>query len=146
MSLIETLRNKLTEARRSKSEAQKNVLTVVLGEVSTYQARSGKPPGDDEVEKMIRKVILGNTETLGLLEKRGDTNPTLREENAFLESLLPTTLTVAEVKGHLAEVLPAIQSATSDGQATGAAMKHLKSKSLKVLGETVAAAVKELRQ
>jgi uncharacterized protein YqeY len=146
MSLIDTLRTKLTEARRSKAEVQRSVLTVVLGEVSTFEARSGKPPGDEEVEKMIRKVILGNTETLGLLEKRGESNPTLRQENAFLESLLPKTLTVAEVKEHLAEVLPAIRSAKNDGQATGAAMKHLKGKDLKVLGETVAAAVKELRQ
>jgi uncharacterized protein YqeY len=145
MSLIDTLRTKLTEARRSKAEAQKNVLSVVLGEVSTFEARSGKPPGDEEVEKMIRKVILGNTETLGLLEQRGQTNPALQEENALLESLLPKTLTVAEVKAHLAVILPAIQGAKNDGQATGAAMKHLKAKNVKVLGGTVAAAVKELR-
>jgi uncharacterized protein YqeY len=146
MSLIDVLRAKLLEARKARSEAQKNVLTVVLGDISTFEANHGKAPADEEVEKTIRKLILANTETMGHKEKRGDDVTTLKEETAFLESLLPKTLSVAEIKEQLADVLPAIRSAKNDGQATGAAMKHLKGKNLKVLGDVVAAAVKELRQ
>ena len=39
----------------------------------------------------------------------------------------------------------ALKGAKNDGQATGLAMKHLKQKGLAVLGEDVAAAVKQLR-
>jgi uncharacterized protein YqeY len=149
MTLLETLRGKLTECRRAGKSVELTVLQVVLGEASTAEARSGKKPGDDEVEKLIRKTILGNQETLGLMEQKGmagsDNHAKLTAENAFLQSLLPQTLGVDEIVAALAESADAIKGARNDGQATGIAMKHLKSKQLKVLGDDVAAAVKKIR-
>jgi hypothetical protein len=58
---------------------------------------------------------------------------------------LPKTLSVEEIAAQLGEVADAIKGAKNDGQATGVAMKHLKSKQLRVLGEDVSAAVKKLR-
>ncbi len=150
MSLLETLHTKLTEARRSRQTLQMNVLQVLLGDASMIEARTGKKASDDEIEKMIRKLVVGNTETLELLKQKGMTgNPDCAkrtEENAFLATLLPQSMSVAEIKSALAEVADAIKAAKNDGQATGAAMKHLKSKNLKVQGEDVSAAVRQLRQ
>src|SRR5262245_39570191 len=118
MSLLQTVKDKLIEARRSANAVHLGVLQVVLGEVSTAEARSGKTPGDDEVEKIIRKVILGNQETLGHLEQRGqaggDNHAKLTAENQLLATLLPKTMSVDEIVAALAEVKDAIAGAKND--------------------------------
>jgi uncharacterized protein YqeY len=149
MSLLETLRGRLTASRRAGNAVEMGVLQVVLGEASTHEARTGKKPSDEEVEKLIRKTILGNQETLGILQQKGltagDNFAKLTAENALLQSLLPKTLSVDEIAAQLGDVADAVRAARNDGQATGLAMKHLKGKNLKVLGEDVAQAVKKLR-
>lgn len=149
MSLLETLKARLTTCRKAGATVEMGVLQVVLGDASMVEARTGKKASDDEVEKLIRKTMLGNQETLGLMQQRSMTASEnyakLVTENALLQSLLPQTLSVAEIVGHLAEVGDAVKSAKNDGQATGVAMKHLKGKSLRVLGEDVTQAVKQLR-
>jgi uncharacterized protein YqeY len=149
MSLLETLRGRLTASRRAGNAVEMGVLQVVLGEASTHEARTGKKPTDEEVERLIRKTILGNQETLGILQQKGltggDNFAKLTAENALLQSLLPKTLSVDEIAAQLSEVAEAVRAAKNDGQATGVAMKHLKGKNLKVLGEDVAQAVKKFR-
>ena len=126
-----------------------SVLQVVLGDASTVEARTGQKASDGEVEKIIRKVLLGNQETMGLMEQRGQggspAHARLAEESAFLQTLLPQTLSVAEIGAELAAVADAVRGAKNDGQATGVAMKHLKGRGLRVLGDDVAAAVRALR-
>jgi hypothetical protein len=149
MSLLETLKGKLTECRKAGKPVEMSVLQVVLGDASMIEARTGKKASDEEVEKLIRKTMLGNQETLGILEQKSmtssDNYSKLKAENAFLETLLPKTLSVDEIVANLAEVADAVKGAKNDGQATGVAMKHLKGKQLKVLGEDVSAAVKKMR-
>ncbi|MGL4555483.1 MAG: GatB/YqeY domain-containing protein [Gemmataceae bacterium] len=148
MSLMQTLRTKLTESRKAGRPVELSVIQVVLGEATMAEARSGQAPSDEEVEKIVRKTMLGNAETMGLMEKRGlvnDAHARLGAENAFLQTLLPATLGVDEVVAALAEAADAVKAAKSDGQATGVAMKHLKGKGLKVLGDDVSAAVRRLR-
>jgi len=149
MSMLDTLKAKLTEYRKKGSAVEMGVLQVVLGDASMLEARSGKKPTDDEVEKLIRKTMLGNQETLTILQQKGLTGSEnfakLKTENALLQSLLPQTLSVDEIVTHLAEVSEAIKAAKNDGQATGVAMKHLKGKGLRVLGEDVTQAVKRVR-
>ena len=69
----------------------------------------------------------------------------LTAENTFLQTLLPDTLLVEEIVAQLHEVADAVRAAKNDGQATGLAMKHLKPKGLRVLGDDVSAAVKKMR-
>src|SRR5262245_15903653 len=101
MTLLEILREKLTECRRAGKSVEMGGLQVVLGDDSMGEGRSGKKQADEEVEKMIRKVILGNQETLGLLEQKGmagsDNHTKLTAENVFLQALLPQTLSVDEI-------------------------------------------------
>ncbi len=149
MSMLDTLKARLTEYRKKGAAVEMGALQVVLGDASTLEARSGKRPTDEEVEKLIRKTLLGNQETLAILEQKGlaagDNHAKLKAENAVLQSLLPQTLSVDEIVGQLAEVADAVRAAKNDGQATGVAMKHLKGKGLRVLGEDVTQAVKRLR-
>jgi uncharacterized protein len=148
MSLMQTLRTKLTESRKAGRPVELSVLQVVLGDATMAEARAGKAPSDEEVEKIIRRTMLGNQETMGLMEQKGLVNEAharLKEENVFLQTLLPQTLSVGEIVAALGEVAEAVRGAKSDGQATGVAMKHLKGKGLKVLGDDVSAAVRQLR-
>jgi len=149
MSLLQTLKERLTASRRAGNTVELNVLQVVLGDASMIEARTGKKPTDEDVEKLIRKTMLGNEETMGHMEQKGmagsERHANLQTENALLQSLLPKTLSVDEIVASLAEVTDAVKGARNDGQATGAAMKHLKSKNLKVLGDDVAKAVKQIR-
>jgi len=148
LTILEVLKSKLTEARKAGRSAELPILQVVLGEASTAEARSGKAPSDEEVEKIIRKTMLGNQETMGLMKQHGRTGDEytkLEAENTLLQTFLPKTLSVAEIVAELAAVADAIKGAKSDGQATGVAMKHLKGRGLKVLGDDVTAAVKQVR-
>lgn len=150
MSMLETLKARLTAARKAGQTLEMGTLQVILGDASTIEARSGKKATDDEIEKIVRKLVVGNTETIELLKQKGMAdNPDVARrttENLFLTSLLPKSMSVDEIKAALADVAEAIKSAKNDGQATGVAMKHIKSKNLKVQGEDVAAAVRILRQ
>jgi len=149
MTLQETLKAKLLECRKAGKPTEMAVLQVVLGDAGTAEARSGKKPSDDEVEKIIRKTMLGNQETMGLMEKRGtvgEAHANLVVENALLQSLMPATMTADEIVAALADVADAVKAAKGDGQATGVAVKQLKAKGLKALGDDVSAAVRKMRQ
>jgi hypothetical protein len=149
MSMVETLRQKLTACRKAGQAVEMGVLQVVLGEASMVEARTGKPATDADVEKVVRKTMLGNQETLALLRQKGMEGSAnyakLTAENVFLQSLFPDTLTMADIVAALDEVADQVKAAKNDGQATGVAMKHLKGRNLRVLGEDVAQAVKQIR-
>jgi uncharacterized protein YqeY len=143
------LQAKLREAMKAKDDLARDLLRVVLGEVSTRRARTGKEPGDEEVHGIVRKLIAGNDETRKELERRGQTAHEaygrLARENAYLHALLPATLDAAAIRAELGAIAADLKSARNDGQATGLAMKHLKGKGLAVQGEDVAAVVRQLR-
>lgn len=149
MSLKEKVRRKFEEAKRGSNREEKNLLSVILGDISTAEARSGKEVPDAEVEKMLRKMLESNTETVTQLKshQRADDPQVavLDREIAFLKSLLPQTLDAEAIAKALEHVRAEIINAKSDGQATGAAMKHLKGLSLSVLGQDVTAVVKQFR-
>jgi uncharacterized protein YqeY len=143
------LQARIHEAMKARDDLARDLLRVILGEVSTRRARTGKEPRDDEVHGIIRSMIANNAETRKELEQRSQTGheayERLGRENVYLETLLPKTLDRAAIRKELGPVAAELKGAKSDGQATGLAMKHLKQKGLAVLGEDVAAAVKELR-
>ncbi|HYT90207.1 MAG TPA: GatB/YqeY domain-containing protein [Gemmataceae bacterium] len=143
------LQAKLKEAVKSRNDLARDLLRVILGEVSTLRARSGKEPTEAEIHSIIRKMLNNNNETRRELEQHGQTAHEaydhLARENGYLETLLPRTLDQAAILKELEPITAAVKGAKNDGQATGVAMKHLKQKGLAVLGEDVAAVVKQLR-
>jgi len=122
---------------------------IILGDIGTAEARSGKEIADADVEKILRKMVESNTETLEQLRshQRGDDPQVavLERENTLLKALLPATLDADAIGKALAAVRAEIANAKSDGQATGVAMKHLKGLSLNAQGQDVATAVKQIR-
>lgn len=141
MSLKEKIRSQINAAIKERREVEKNVLRVVLGEVDSMEARNSKVFSDDEISKVIRKILQGVEE---MLQYKKD-DPKLLEEKNILNALLPQQLGVQELKNKLEAKLSEIKNAKSDGQATGIAMKFFKEEKLSVDGNLVATIVKELR-
>ena len=142
--LIDDLKARITVAVKEKDNAGRDVLRLAFGEVQTAEANANRPLRDDEVAAVLRKLVKSNQETLAVAGDVPQT-ATLRHEIDVLSSLLPKGLTVPEIVEALASQKDAIRAAKSDGQATGVAMKHLKSTGATVDGGDVSAAVKSMR-
>jgi uncharacterized protein YqeY len=144
MGIVDELKVRMNEATRGKDEVAKNIYRLAYSETQLAAARSGKVVSDDEAMAILKKLVKSNEETLAVA-----TEPAQREalarEVALLTALLPKALGVPEIVAALAPVAEAIRAAGNDGQATGVAMKHLKSTGASVDGKTVAAAVKQIR-
>src|SRR6266852_859113 len=96
MSLKNAVREKFEHAKRTANREEKDLLSVILGDVATAEARTGKDVSDAEVEKLLRKMVESNTETLAQLRShdRADAPQVavLEREIAVLKLLLPETL------------------------------------------------------
>lgn len=129
---IKILRN---ESRKQKTVALE-ILKLVVGEADTIIGREGKI-SDEKVLKIISKLIQSNNEILALRPERTD----LVAENKILQKFLPTLLTEAQIMAILD--VAEIQTANSDGQAIGVAIKSLKGEA--VDRKLVAELVKSIR-
>ena len=145
--LIETIKKRVIEAMKAGRTAERDLLRVALGDLQTEAERRGGTLPDEEAHKVLRKMMKSNDEMLAALaDSDAERSAGLRTENETLQALLPQTLDEAAVVTLLAPVADAIRAAGNDGQATGIAMKHLKSQTdAAVEGKTVAAAVKTMR-
>jgi uncharacterized protein YqeY len=142
--LTESIKTQMARAMKERDEIARNILSLARGEIQTAEARANRALRDDEAQAIVRKLVKANEETLAVARDDAQ-KTTLRKEIAVLMALLPATLSVAQVVEALASQRDAIRAAKSDGQATGIAMKHMKSTGASVEGNTVAEAVKQLR-
>ena len=142
--LKDEMKRRMLEAMKAKRTVEKDILRVALGEIQTIESRAGADATDDEVAKILRKLMKSNEESLAAT---GDLarKTTLEDENVVLASLLPKTLGLQEIAAALEPVREAIVGAGNDGQATGVAMKHLKAAGAAVDGKDVSAAVRSMR-
>jgi uncharacterized protein YqeY len=106
--------------------------------------RAGGTLGDEAVQGILRKLVKSNQDTLGLTVDPAQ-QEVLRKEIAVLEALLPKTLGADDIVALLAPVRDAVRAAANDGQATGVAMKHLKTAGAVVQGKDVGEAVRAIR-
>ncbi len=144
--LLDEIKAQMFRAMKAGAGAgvEKEILRVAIGEITTDAARGGHKGDDEEARALIRKLIKSNDETLA-------TNPdaakksVLEEENRILSAFLPKSLDVDAIVAALAAVKDGVRAAGSEGQATGVAMKHLKSLGASVDGKDVAEAVKRVR-
>jgi len=144
MSVADEIKKRMTAAMKDRDEVAKTILRLALGEIQTAEARANRALKDEEAVAIIRKLVKSNEETLAAAGE-GERADTLKKENAVLAALLPATMSVAQIVEALASQRDAILAAKSDGQATGIAMKHMKSTGATFDGNDVAAAVKQLR-
>ncbi|MCU0658103.1 MAG: GatB/YqeY domain-containing protein [Polyangiaceae bacterium] len=140
--LSEEIKKRMMAALKAGKVVEKEILRVVLGEVQTAEARDGAL-SDASVQAIVRRLIKSNEETLTVAPE--DQKATLADEIAILRTLLPQTLDVPAIVAALASVHDAIRAAGNDGQATGVAMKALKTQGALVEGKDVASAVRQIR-
>lgn len=141
--LLDEIKSRITVAMKAGNTIEKDILRLALGEIQTAEAR-GTSITDEGVAAIIRKIIKSNEETLAATEGE-EQKRTLATENAVLASLLPKSLGVEDIIAALAPSLAAIKAAGNDGQATGIAMKQLKTTGAVVNGKDVTEAVKRMR-
>jgi uncharacterized protein YqeY len=142
--LVDEIKKRVMLAMKEKRDHEKEILKVALGEIQTAGARAARELSDEESAAIVRKLVKSNDETLGATVDPAK-KAVLAEENAILVTLLPKGLGAEEILAKLEPARDAIRAAGNDGQATGVAMKHLKSLGLSVQGNDVAAAVKTIR-
>ena len=141
--LVDVIKAKIVEAMKGGRAVERDVLRVALSEIGAAENRGTKIT-DEEAQKIVRKLIKSNAETLAVAARQ-DMKDKLEEENRVLEGLLPKRLGPEEIARELAPLLQQIKEAKSEGQATGIAMKHLKTSGATVDGKDVTEAVKRLR-
>jgi uncharacterized protein YqeY len=141
--LVDEIKRRITAAMKAGHTIEKDILRLAYGEVQTAEAR-GTAVSDESVTAIVRKLIKSNEETITATAD-GEAKRVLVEENVVLASLLPKSMGVADIVEALAPVRDAIKAAGNDGQATGAAMKHLKASGAVVNGKDVTEAVKQIR-
>lgn len=141
--LVDDLKKRIAESVKQGDTVARDVLRLALGEIQTAEARKNAQLSDEEAAAALRKLVKSNEETMAL--SQGDAASTLKREIEVLSSLLPKQMSADDVIAALASQVDAIKAAKNDGQATGVAMKHLKSTGASVTGDVVAAAVKKIR-
>lgn len=142
--LADEIRRQMVEAMKAKQTVRKDILKTTLGELQTAEARSGTALGDDEAQKVVKKLIKSIEESLDVVTDAA-ARAKLDEEKDVLESLLPKQLSVDEIVSALEPVRAQVEGAKADGPATGVAMKHLKTRGANVDGRDVGQAVKRIR-
>jgi len=137
--LTTQIRDDVKTAMKAKDDVRRNILRVVLGDVETQEARTGKTLEDEQVHKVIRKLIESNKEALAA---RHDDK--LVQENTVLEVYLPQLLS----QDKILEALKPIENdlkAMQGGQAIGRAIGYLKKEGLAADGKDVTAVVKGIQ-
>jgi uncharacterized protein len=142
--LLDEIKAQMFQAMKAGKIVEKEILRVAVGEITTEAAREGRKGNDEEAQAILRKLIKSNEESLTASEDAAKRS-VLEEENRILSAFLPKLLSVEEIVAALAPVAAGVKAAGNEGQATGVAMKHLKSAGALVSGKDVALAVKQLR-
>ena len=142
--LVEDIKKQITGAMKSGDAVARDILRLALSEIQTAEARKNAPVSEDDAIGAVRKLIKSNEETLNLTTD-AERGAILKQEIVVLAALLPKQLSVDDIVAALAAQRDAIKAAGNDGQATGIAMKHLKSTGASVSGNDVGAAVKKIR-
>ena len=142
--LIDEIKARMFKAIKAGAHVEKEILRVAVGEISTEAARPGRQGNDEEALAILRKLLKSNEETLASTSDP-EKAAVLKQENQILAEFLPKSWSAEEISAALAPVVDAIKAAASDGQATGVAMKQLKSLAAVVNGKDVSTAIKALR-
>jgi uncharacterized protein YqeY len=144
MALLDQIKARMFAAMKSGNVTEREILKVAMGEITTEAARPNRKGDDAETEGILRKLVKSNEESIEASQDETQ-KAQLRAEIEVLNTFLPKSLGVAEIVAALAPVAEAVKAAGNDGQATGVAMKHLKTLGSVVNGKDVSAAVRQLR-
>src|SRR3954464_7216354 len=144
MALLDQIKAQMFAAMKSGNVTEREILKVAMGEITTDAARVGKKGDDEETLIILKKLVKSNEESIEASQDEAQ-KAQLRAEIEVLNAYLPKSLGLADIVAALGPVAEAIKAAGNDGQATGVAMKHLKTLGAVVNGKDVSAAVRQLR-
>lgn len=142
--LLDEIKARMFKAMKEGRIVEKEILRVAVGEITTNAARANMTGSDEEAQAALRKLMKSNEESLAVVTD-SEQRRVLELEIRTLADLLPKSLGVDEIIEALATVKDAILAAGNEGQATGVAMKQLKTSGAVVNGKDVSAAVKKMR-
>lgn len=143
MEFLSEIKQQMMAAMKAGDTVRKEILRVVVGEITTNEAR-GTVKTDDDCRSIVRKLVKSNEETLAHTADV-DQRAVLEQEIEILRALLPRSLSVDAIVEALASVRDALRAEANDGKATGLAMKHLKTSGALVEGKDVSEAVRRVR-
>jgi uncharacterized protein YqeY len=121
--LLETIESDLKKAMLAKDEDKKSALRMVKGEIPRLNLKAGEKPTDEDIQKIITKLIKSE---LLVLEYSGQD----KDNSAFVNILsqyLPQMMNKAQVQSWIVDNIDLSQF-PSKIKAMGAIMKHLKGK------------------
>lgn len=144
MALLDQIKARMFQAMKAGNAVEREILKVAMGEITTDAARPGRKGDDEEAQAILKKIVKSNEESIEASQDETQ-RAQLRAEIQVLNDFLPKSLGVDEIVAALAPVADAVKAAGNDGQATGVAMKHLKSLGAVVNGKDVSSAVRKLR-
>lgn len=149
MQIVEEMKKQVVIALKSKDEITKNILRFALSEIAALENQAnqgGKPLTDGQIQKIIKKIIDGNTELLTHIKVDDiERLQKLGKENEILEEYLPKMLSIDVIDEKLTPYVAQILESKSVGQATGIAMKFFKEWGDSVDGNDVKSVVEKLR-
>ncbi|MDP3277981.1 MAG: GatB/YqeY domain-containing protein [Deltaproteobacteria bacterium] len=138
--LFDDVKKRMMAAMKAHNTVEKEVLRTAIGEITA----TGGPTHDEIVLAVLRKLLKSNRDTLALATDETQKS-TLLQEIAVIQDFLPKAMDPAMMVDVLAPVADAIRAAANEGQATGIAMKHLKSVNAVVESSDVKAVVSKIR-
>jgi uncharacterized protein YqeY len=120
--MLESIKQDIINAMKSKEEVRKNILRLLLSECNLADVRGQKV----NVENIAKKLIKSNLETLSICTDE-DTIARLNTEISILEEYLPPKLTGEELVRVVSDYEDLILNTKNDGAAVGVVMSKLKS-------------------
>ena len=159
MNIYDEIKARITECQRSGESFERDILRTVLGEAQTIASRrADSKTTEADVLAVLKKSKENIVQTM-VSVSQSSREPLSREqldlmqaEIALYNKFLPKYISVEDIVDRLTKdwqdpdnPKKAIETAASDGQATGLAMKYLKTKNVSVQGNDVSTAVKKIR-
>jgi len=144
MSLSNTIREQITQAMKSGDTFARDVLKYAASEIQAAQSRAKNGISEEDEQRIIRKIIVLNEANIEHTHAQEKLDA-IKRENEILTTFLPAMMEKEEIIHFLYPHMTDIKDCRSDGQATGLAMKALKSTGKKADGKIVTDIVKEIR-
>ncbi len=135
MPLIDTVKADRLAAMKARDDLKKDL----LGTLYAAAAKDTKTPDDAAVVRSVRAFVKSLDETIGLLEGKGLDAGRQRAERAILEGYLPRTLSEAELKASVDEVVAGLPERSP--KAMGQVMAALKARHGEALDSRAASAL-----
>ena len=137
--ILEEIKNQIKAAMKSKDSDKVALLRLIVGNMQQNGDES-----DAAVEAVIRKLIKNNNITIDALKEQEKDSSLIEQENEYLDSFLPKTLSVSEIQQFILDNNLDLTKVPSVGAAVGLVMKQCKQKGLTVQGSDVKSAVEEV--